>query len=76
VDSKLEECLTEGIQRLRTFPDLRPQYVIENQPCDGITLRALEVQIFYRLNKKGSVAIFSCRWASLDKTGPQLLESE
>lgn len=28
IDRKLEECLTEAVNRLRSFPDLRDRYIV------------------------------------------------
>ena len=70
VPLKLEECLAEGVNRLVTFPDLRNRYRINGLWCNGMTLRAFPAQVFFRLTRTGSIAIFSCRWARQDAKGP------
>lgn len=72
VSRKLEECLTEAVHRLTLFPDLRPRYHINGHWCNGMTLRAFPAQVFFRLARTGSVAIFSCRWARQDTSGPRI----
>jgi len=69
VSRKLEECLTEGVRRLSSFPDLRNRYQVNGQWCNALTLRAFPAQVFFRLNDVGSIVIFSCRWARQDVSG-------
>lgn len=71
VPRKLEECLSEAVQRLTAFPDLRNRYHINGLWCNGMTLRTFPAQVFFRLTKTGSIAIFSCRWARQDVSGPR-----
>lgn len=71
VERKLEECLLEGVDRLRAFPDLRNRYVMDGLRCNAMALRTFPAQVFYRLNNKGIVVIFRCQWARQDVTGPK-----
>lgn len=69
---KAKECQEECERRLANFPDLRERYSVNGQLCNGMTLRAVPVQIMFRGVEDGQeISIFLCRWAMQDISGPR-----